>query len=119
MTPDQPGPCGCRSGCFHRNHPGIKRQRTCRLGDTPVADPAAGADPLVARLKEVLCAAVRGWRKQAPFGSALLVAIPDRLIDEIATRVAPLLRDLTREAVRAELDAVDLAVIARTGTDKP
>lgn len=73
-------------------------------------------DPLAARLREVLCAAVRGWRKSAPFGSALLVAVPDRLIDEVAARLAPVLRDVTREAVRAELDAADLAVVAETAT---
>lgn len=99
------------------------------------ARPTADPDPLVPRLKELLCAALRSWRKSAPFGSALLVAVPDRLIDEIAVRWAPVERDvahaavedvmrsdefrrLLRRAVRAELaDADDLAVIARTGTN--
>lgn len=70
-------------------------------------------DPLVPRLRELLCAAVRDWRKSAPFGAAFVFATPDRLIDEVAARLAPVLRDVTREAVRAEAAAADLALIAR------
>lgn len=66
--------------------------------------PEATPDPLVAALREVLCAAVRAWRKSAPFGTALVAVVPDKLIDEIAARLAPIMRGLVREAVHAELD---------------
>lgn len=102
------------------------------------ARPAApDGDPLVAQITELACAAVRAWRKEAPFGSAILLAIPDSLIDQWATRWAPLeravaltaarivfaemrdemrdeIREVVCEACRAELDAADLATIACT-----
>ena len=29
--------CGCRTGCHHRDHPGLTPQRRCRLGYAPQA----------------------------------------------------------------------------------
>lgn len=65
--------------------------------------PETAPDPLVARLREVLCAAVRAWRKAAPAGSTLLTTLPDQLVDEVAAQLAAQLRD-PASAVRATLD---------------
>jgi hypothetical protein len=55
-------------------------------------------DPLVARLAEVLSAAQHRYRTQRGWGAMVTPPIPPRLIDEVATGLAPLLRDLVREA---------------------
>jgi hypothetical protein len=43
MTEDQPlAPCGCRSGCQHRDHPQYAPQRSCRLGYVRPTSPERG-----------------------------------------------------------------------------
>jgi len=56
-------------------------------------------DPLVARLQEVLVAAQRRYRTSRGWGAITSIPIPDRLIDEVAAGLAPVLRELVREAV--------------------
>jgi hypothetical protein len=58
---------------------------------------------LTARLTEVLVAAQRRYRTQRGWGALTSIPIPNGLIDEIAVSVAPVLRDLVREAVKAEM----------------
>lgn len=60
-------------------------------------------DPLVARLTEVLVAAQARYRKQKGFGAICTPPIPQPLIDQVATGLAPVIRELIHEAVRAEL----------------
>ena len=60
-------------------------------------------DPLEARLQEVLVAAQHRYRTSRGWGAITSIPIPDRLIDEVAAGLAPVLRDLVREAVAAEL----------------
>jgi hypothetical protein len=63
-------------------------------------------DPLAIRLREVLEAAHRRYRKgQTGFGALVTPPIPAALIDQVATGLAPVLRELVREAVVARLDA--------------
>jgi hypothetical protein len=62
-------------------------------------------DPLVARLSEVLVAAQRRHRTQRGWGAYTSVPIPNGLIDEIAAGIAPVLRELVREAVREQQQA--------------
>lgn len=60
-------------------------------------------DPLEARLQEVFVAAQRRYRsghRWGPIPGALTsIPIPNGLIDEVAHGLAPVLRDLVREAV--------------------
>jgi hypothetical protein len=56
-------------------------------------------DPLEARLQEVFVAAQRRYRTARGWGALTTIPIPDRLIDEVAAGLAPVLRDLVREAV--------------------
>lgn len=64
------------------------------------------SDPLAARLSEVLEAAQRRWRKsQTGFGALVTPTFPAALIDQVAAGLAPVLRELVREAVIARLDA--------------
>jgi len=58
---------------------------------------------LVARLTEVLCAAQARWRKQRGMGVIVTPIIPNPLIDQVAAGLAPVLRELVREAVQAEM----------------
>lgn len=67
---------------------------------------------LTSRLQEVLEAAHRRWRKsQGGFGALVTPPIPAALIDQVATGLAPVLRELVREAIteRAEAPAVNRA----------
>jgi hypothetical protein len=65
-------------------------------------------DDLQSRLAETLIAANRRWRKSFPFGAACVIpAFPDALIQQVARGLAPLLRELVREAV-ADQQAVVL-----------
>lgn len=57
---------------------------------------------LAARLREVAVAGYERWRKQKGWG-AIVTPTPHRLIDEIVAGLAPVLRELVREAVRAEM----------------
>lgn len=76
--------------------------------------PTARDDPLVPRLREVLCAAHRRWRENIPTGTALLVPpVPSALLDQVAAGLAPVLREMVDHAVAAR-DAADLAVVAET-----
>ena len=64
------------------------------------------SDPLALRLREVLEAAQRAYRKgQGGFGALVTPPIPAALIDQVAAGLAPVLRELVREAVIARLDA--------------
>jgi hypothetical protein len=56
----------------------------------------------VARLSEVLVAAQRRHRTQRGWGAYTSIALSNGLIDEIAAGIAPVLRDLVREAVREQ-----------------
>lgn len=57
-------------------------------------------DPLALRLREVLVAAHRRYRRsRSVLGALTTLPIPDPLIDEIATGLAPVLRDLVAAAV--------------------
>jgi hypothetical protein len=58
---------------------------------------------LTARLREVLVAAQTRFRKQRGMGVIVTPIIPNPLIDQVAAGLAPVLRDLVREAVHAEL----------------
>lgn len=58
---------------------------------------------LEARLREVLVAAQARWRKQRGMGVIVTPPIPNPLIDQVAAGLAPVLRELVREAVRAEM----------------
>ena len=60
-------------------------------------------DPLEARLAEVLCAAQARFRKSRGMGVIVTPIVPNPLIDQVAAGLAPVLRDLVREAVAAEL----------------
>lgn len=61
-------------------------------------------DDLAARLCELLVAAHRRYRtRRGVMGALTTLPIPNGLIDEIAAGAAPVLRELVREAVRAEL----------------
>lgn len=60
-------------------------------------------DPLVNRIEQVLVAAQRRYRQQRGFGAIVTPIIPDRLIDEVAAGLAPVLRDLVREAVAEQV----------------
>jgi hypothetical protein len=60
---------------------------------------------LESRLREVLVAAQARWRKQRGMGVIVTPIIPNPLIDEVAAGLAPVLRDLVREAVAERLDA--------------
>ena len=63
-------------------------------------------DPLALRLREVLEAAHRRYRhRQSGFGALVTPPIPAALIDQVAAGLAPVLRELVREAVTARLDA--------------
>ena len=59
---------------------------------------------LAARLREVAVAGYERWRKQRSWG-AIVTPTPHRLIDEIVAGLAPVLRDLVREAVAAHQEA--------------
>lgn len=72
--------------------PGLQRPVAARM-----------TDPLVARLTEVLVAAQARYRKQKGFGAICTPPIPQPLIDQVATGLAPVIRELIHEAVRAEL----------------
>ena len=61
-------------------------------------------DPLEARLQEVLVAAQRRYRTARTWGALTSIPIPNGLIDEVAHGLAPVLRELVREAVAVELD---------------
>lgn len=63
------------------------------------------ADPLESRLREVLAAAQARFRKQRGMGVIVTPIIPNPLIDQVAAGLAPVLRELVREAVAARLDA--------------
>lgn len=56
-------------------------------------------DPLAVRLRETLSAAQHRYRTQHGWGALTTLRIPDRLLDEIAAGLAPVLRDLVRDAV--------------------
>jgi hypothetical protein len=56
-------------------------------------------DPLEARLQEVLVAAQHRWRTARSWGAMTTIPIPNGLIDEVAAGLAPVLRELVREAV--------------------
>jgi hypothetical protein len=58
---------------------------------------------LTARLTEVLVAAQARFRKQRGMGVIVTPIIPNPLIDQVAAGLAPVLQDLVREAVHAEL----------------
>lgn len=61
-------------------------------------------DQLEARLQEVLVAAQRRYRTtRGPFGALTSIPIPNALIDEVAAGLAPVLRELVREAVAEQL----------------
>jgi len=62
---------------------------------------------LTARLTEVLCAAQARFRKQRGMGVIVTPIIPNPLIDQVAAGLAPVLRDLVREAVMTELQETD------------
>lgn len=62
-------------------------------------------DDLVARIQTLLVAAQRRYRQQRGFGALVTPAIPDRMLDEVARGLAPVLRDLVREAVAARVPA--------------
>lgn len=64
---------------------------------------APSPDPLALRLREVLTAAQRRHRKQHGWGALASAALTAPLIDEIATGLAPVLRDLVDESVRSHL----------------
>jgi hypothetical protein len=60
-------------------------------------------EQLQSRLAETLIAANRRWRKSFPFGAACVIpAFPDALIQQVAHGLAPLLRELVRDANLAE-----------------
>lgn len=62
-------------------------------------------DPLEARLQEVLVAAQRRYRTaRGVMGAMTKIPIPHGLIDEVAAGLAPVLRELVREAVAVELN---------------
>lgn len=65
-------------------------------------------DPLESRLREVLVAAQARFRKQCGMGVIVTPIIPNPLIDQVAQGLAPVLRDLVREAVRTELQGEGL-----------
>jgi hypothetical protein len=62
-------------------------------------------DDLESRLREVLVAAQARFRKSRGMSVVVTPIIPNPLIDQVAAGLAPVLRDLVREAVRAELAA--------------
>ena len=63
-------------------------------------------DPLALRLREVLEAAHRRYRKgQTGFGAYVTPPIPAALIDQVAAGLAPVMRELVREAITERLDA--------------
>ena len=59
---------------------------------------------LAARLREVAVAAQRSYRTQRGWGAIVTPPIPDRLIDEITTGLAPVLLELVDAAVAERLD---------------
>jgi hypothetical protein len=61
-------------------------------------------DPLEARLQELLVAAQRRYRTARTWGALTSIPIPNGLIDEVAAGLAPVLRELVREAVAVELN---------------
>lgn len=62
-------------------------------------------DPLEARLQEVFVAAQRRYRtSRGVVGALTTIPIPHGLIDEVAAGLAPVLRELVREAVAVELN---------------
>jgi hypothetical protein len=61
---------------------------------------------LAARLREVAIAGYERWRKQRGW-AAIVTPTPHRLIDEVMAGLAPVLRDLVREAVHAELQGAE------------
>lgn len=63
---------------------------------------------LESRLREVLVAAQARFRRQRGMGVIVTPIIPNPLIDQVAAGLAPVLRDLVREAVAARLDAPGL-----------
>lgn len=60
------------------------------------------ADPLTHRLTEVLTAAQHRYRTQRGWGAYTSIPIPAGLIDEVAAGLAPVLRELVREAVNEQ-----------------
>jgi len=58
---------------------------------------------LETRLREVLCAAQARFRKSRGMGVIVTPIVPNPLIDQVAAGLAPVLRDLVREAVATEL----------------
>lgn len=62
------------------------------------------SDPLVARLQEVLVAAQRRYRTARGWGALTTLPIPDRLIDEVAAGLAPVLRELVDAAVEQRME---------------
>ena len=55
-------------------------------------------DPLAHRLAEVLTAAQHRWRTGRGWGAICTPPIPAGLLDEVAAGLAPVLRELAREA---------------------
>lgn len=61
-------------------------------------------DPLASRLSEVLEAAHRRYRRsQRGFGALVTMPIPAALLDEVAAGLAPVLRELAREAAAEQV----------------
>lgn len=54
---------------------------------------------LTARIQQLLVAAQQRYRTQQGMGALVTLRIPDRLLDEVAAGLAPLLRDLVAAAV--------------------
>ena len=72
------------------------------------------SDPLAVRLREVLEAAHRRYRKnQSGFGALVTPPLPAALIDQVAAGLAPVMRELVREAITERLDAA--AINSATG----
>ena len=61
-------------------------------------------DPLAHRLAEVLTAAQHRWRTGRSWGAICTPPIPAGLLDEVAAGLAPVLRELAREAAREHTD---------------
>jgi hypothetical protein len=82
------------------------------------AHPIPAVEALGHRLAEVLCAAQRRARQARGFAAYVTPAIPDRVIDESAHGIAPVMRDLSlvsarevlAEGLREAVDGLDTPV---------
>lgn len=82
-------PCGCRTGCQHRDHPGQPAQRECRAGIVPNAVPTPGRVVQLERVAELARAVIDMPYVNGGQWLALRRALADLDADSLTVQPAP------------------------------